>query len=124
MTANIFYPAIPAISLNLRVSAEQIQLSVTWYMLFQGIAPSLWGAICDVLGRRPVYLVTFSMLEDLYCLHMLHWPLTTSIVFAVTSERVSAWREPTFIGYSSFFDVFKQQGLLPQSLSELGALET
>ena len=61
MTANAFYPVIPAISSDLHVSAEQVNLSVTFYMIVQGLAPSLWGAICDVMGRRPVYMVCFTM---------------------------------------------------------------
>jgi MFS family permease len=34
---------------------------VTVYMILQGISPSFFGAICDVLGRRPVYILTFIM---------------------------------------------------------------
>lgn len=30
-------------------------------MIFQGFSPTLWGTICDVMGRRPVYIVTFTM---------------------------------------------------------------
>lgn len=28
------------------------------YLIFQGIAPSFWGAIADTWGRRPVYVAT------------------------------------------------------------------
>lgn len=30
-------------------------------MIFQGITPSFWGAICDVVGRRPVYITTLTV---------------------------------------------------------------
>ncbi|GAA5895632.1 MFS transporter [Sporobolomyces salmoneus] len=59
LSANIYLPVIPAISQDLRVSTQSINLSVTVYMLAQGISPSFFGAICDVLGRRPVYIINF-----------------------------------------------------------------
>lgn len=35
-----------------------IALTVTIYMLFQGLAPSFWGPLADVYGRRPIFLGT------------------------------------------------------------------
>lgn len=82
LTANIYFPTIPTIAAvrfksghtfapgipltrprpqDLHVSIEQVNLSVTWYMILQGVSPTVWGSICDVLGRRPVYLVTFCV---------------------------------------------------------------
>jgi len=61
LSANIYFPVIPAISRDLGVSVEQINVSVVVYMVVQGVAPSFFGSICDVLGRRPVYLFTFVM---------------------------------------------------------------
>ncbi|KAL3419274.1 major facilitator superfamily transporter [Phlyctema vagabunda] len=58
-SANIYYPAIPSISLDLNVSPELVTLTVTSYMLFQGLSPTIWGAIADVHGRRIIYIVTF-----------------------------------------------------------------
>ena len=34
-------------------------LTVTVYMIAQGLAPSFWGAISDVTGRRVVFIGTF-----------------------------------------------------------------
>ncbi|GAA5909431.1 hypothetical protein JCM8208_005741 [Rhodotorula glutinis] len=59
LSGNIYFPVIPAISRDLGVSVEQINVSVVVYMVAQGVAPSFFGAVCDVLGRRPVYLFTF-----------------------------------------------------------------
>lgn len=36
-----------------------VNLTVTMYMIFQGIAPSFWGSLADSWGRRPVYIMTF-----------------------------------------------------------------
>lgn len=34
-------------------------LTVTVYMIVQGITPTFWGSISDVTGRRPVFVGTF-----------------------------------------------------------------
>jgi len=31
------------------------------YMIFQGLAPSIWGALADTVGRRIVFLATFGV---------------------------------------------------------------
>jgi len=57
--SNIYFPAIPAIAVDLSTTEELINLTVTSYMIFQGLAPSIWGAMADVKGRRVTYIVTF-----------------------------------------------------------------
>ena len=57
--SNIYFPALPTIAEDLHVSVELINLTVTSYLLFQGIAPSLWGPLSDVRGRRIAYCYTF-----------------------------------------------------------------
>lgn len=41
------------------MSVELINLTVTTYLVFQGLAPSLWGPISDARGRRVAYFGTF-----------------------------------------------------------------
>ncbi|KAF3225007.1 hypothetical protein TWF191_005855 [Orbilia oligospora] len=57
--SNIYFPALPTIAHDLNVSIELINLTVTSYLIFQGLAPSLWGPISDVKGRRVAYCFTF-----------------------------------------------------------------
>ena len=57
--SNIYFPAIPAIAIDLSVTPELINLTVTSYMILQGLAPSIWGALADVHGRRLTYIITF-----------------------------------------------------------------
>ncbi|PTD04788.1 MFS antiporter QDR2 [Fusarium culmorum] len=57
--SNIYFPALPTIAYDLEVSVELINLTVTSYLIFQGLAPSLWGPISDVKGRRVAYCLTF-----------------------------------------------------------------
>lgn len=57
--SNIYFPAIPTIAHDLDVSIELANLTVTSYLIFQGIAPSLWGPVSDANGRRVAYCCTF-----------------------------------------------------------------
>ncbi|THU81227.1 MFS general substrate transporter [Dendrothele bispora CBS 962.96] len=57
----MYTPALPAIADNLGVSIADINLSVTVYLIFQGITPTFWGAISDVYGRRIVLVFTLSI---------------------------------------------------------------
>lgn len=34
-------------------------LTVTVYMIVQGLAPSFWGSFSDVIGRRGIFIGTF-----------------------------------------------------------------
>lgn len=34
-------------------------LTITVYMIVQGLAPSFWGSFSDVIGRRPIFVGTF-----------------------------------------------------------------
>ncbi|KAI0376792.1 MFS general substrate transporter [Hypomontagnella monticulosa] len=57
--SNIYFPALPTIARDLDISVELVNLTVTSYLIFQGLAPSLWGPISDVRGRRVAYCCTF-----------------------------------------------------------------
>ncbi|KAI0894234.1 MFS general substrate transporter [Annulohypoxylon nitens] len=57
--SNIYFPALPTIAHDLDISVELVNLTVTSYLVFQGLAPSLWGPISDVRGRRVAYCCTF-----------------------------------------------------------------
>ncbi|KAG5817951.1 hypothetical protein H9Q71_001653 [Fusarium xylarioides] len=56
--SNIYFPALPTIAHDLDVSIELVNLTVTSYLIFQGLAPSLRGPISDVKGRRVAYSLT------------------------------------------------------------------
>jgi MFS family permease len=57
--SNIYFPALPTIANDLNISFELVNLTVTTYLVFQGLAPSLWGPVSDVKGRRTAYIGTF-----------------------------------------------------------------
>ena len=58
-SSNIYFPAIPSIADHLGVTPELVNLTVTSYLILQGLSPSIWGAIADVHGRRVTYIITF-----------------------------------------------------------------
>ncbi|KAI0154980.1 major facilitator superfamily domain-containing protein [Xylariaceae sp. FL1272] len=59
LASNIYFPALPAVAADLKVSVELVNLTVTSYLILQGLAPSLWGPLSDVKGRRLTYCCTF-----------------------------------------------------------------
>lgn len=52
ISSNIYVPAIPTLSSAFNVSPEKINLTVTVYLIFQGLTPAFWGAAADAYGRR------------------------------------------------------------------------
>ncbi|KAI1383671.1 MFS general substrate transporter [Hypoxylon trugodes] len=61
ITANIYFPAIPALSDGLGVTVAQINLTLTTYMIFQALAPTFFGDFADVAGRRPAFIIAFTI---------------------------------------------------------------
>ncbi|KAI8093140.1 major facilitator superfamily domain-containing protein [Halteromyces radiatus] len=64
LSANIYIPALNNIQQDIGTTSELINLTVTVYMIFQGLSPAFWGSLADLWGRRPVYLLTVFV----YCL--------------------------------------------------------
>lgn len=63
LSSFIYYPAITSLSKDLQVSIEQINLTITSYMVVSGIAPAVIGDLADFTGRRWVYILTLAI----YC---------------------------------------------------------
>ncbi|KAH9065620.1 major facilitator superfamily domain-containing protein [Lactarius vividus] len=62
-TANIYLPVIPTISKDFHKSIELINLTVTMYMVIQGLAPMFWGTLSDHRGRRPIMIICLMTLS-------------------------------------------------------------
>jgi multidrug resistance protein len=62
-TAFTYFPALQSIADDFAVSIELVNITVTVYLLVQGIVPLLLGDFSENSGRRPAYLLTFSI----YC---------------------------------------------------------
>ncbi|KAL2871161.1 major facilitator superfamily domain-containing protein [Aspergillus lucknowensis] len=61
LSSNIYFPAIDTISQDLGVNASLVALTITVYMVVQGIAPSLFGALSDASGRRIAFSVSLAI---------------------------------------------------------------
>ncbi|OJJ48830.1 hypothetical protein ASPZODRAFT_90739 [Penicilliopsis zonata CBS 506.65] len=59
LSSNIYFPALGDISREMNISMSLATLTITIYMVFQGIAPLFWGSFSDVTGRRPIFIGTF-----------------------------------------------------------------
>ncbi|KAF9068155.1 major facilitator superfamily domain-containing protein [Rhodocollybia butyracea] len=59
LSANIYFPALNVLSAELHVSSSLINVSLTTFMIFQGLAPVFLGDLADTAGRRPAYIIGF-----------------------------------------------------------------
>ena len=60
-SSSIYFPALNTLAQDLKVSNELINLTLTSFMIFQGLAPTIFGDLADMFGRRPVYLLGFTI---------------------------------------------------------------
>lgn len=56
--SNIYFPALPQVASDLSVSSTLVNLTVTCYLIFQGLSPTIWGSLSDNKGRRITYCCT------------------------------------------------------------------
>jgi len=59
LSASIYFPALIQLSRDLKVSSSSINLTLTSFMIFQGLAPTIFGDLADMAGRRPAYIIGF-----------------------------------------------------------------
>lgn len=59
LTAQMYVPALNTLAEEFSVTAAEINLTVTTYMIFQGITPILFSGFTDVYGRRPGFILCF-----------------------------------------------------------------
>lgn len=58
LSSSIYFPAIQTLAHHFHKSTSLINLTITSYMIFQGLAPTVFGTLADFPGKRPVYMVT------------------------------------------------------------------
>ncbi|KAK4186128.1 MFS general substrate transporter [Podospora australis] len=61
LSSFIYYPALVPISTDMGISLTLVQLTITSYLIIAGIAPAFMGDMADTSGRRPVYILMFSL---------------------------------------------------------------
>ena len=61
LSGQIYYPVMPTLVQNYHLSIALINLTVTTYLILQGLAPSFMGTFADTGGRRPAYIIAFAI---------------------------------------------------------------
>lgn len=114
LTGQIYFPALNVIAKEFNVSASQINLTVTTYMIFQGVAPMFFGGFADTAGRRPAFVLCFviyilanegvavctkySELLVLRCFQSAGIAATVALSQAVIADTVTSAERGNYIG--------------------------
>ena len=61
LSSFIYFSAISPLATDLHVSIEDINLTVTSYLIVSGLAPSITGGCADTFGRRPAILAALLL---------------------------------------------------------------
>ncbi|KAL8707107.1 MAG: hypothetical protein Q9220_007805 [cf. Caloplaca sp. 1 TL-2023] len=118
LSANIYFPALTTLAHDLHKSNGVINLTLTSYMIFQGIAPTIFGDLADMIGRRPVYIAGFviyiganvglalqknyAALLVLRCLQSTGSSGTVALGYGVVADIATSAERGRYVGYVSF----------------------
>lgn len=61
MTGSIYFPALDRIASDLQVPDSAMSITVTTYLIIQGLAPMMIAGFSDKAGRRPAYILCFTI---------------------------------------------------------------
>lgn len=114
LTGQIYFPALNVIARDFNVSASQINLTVTTYMVFQGITPMFVGSFADTAGRRPAFVIcfviyilanegvavcnTYAQLLVLRCFQSAGIATTVALSQAVLADTITSGERGSYIG--------------------------
>ncbi|KAJ4478191.1 major facilitator superfamily domain-containing protein [Lentinula aciculospora] len=116
LTGSIYLPAMNSIATELGVEISLINMTITTYQVFQGLAPSFIASLADSRGRRPAYLLAFIVyvvanlglaLQNSYtallilrCLQSIGSSATIALGSAVVADIVTRAERGVWIGYA------------------------
>ncbi|KAI2641281.1 major facilitator superfamily domain-containing protein [Xylaria nigripes] len=117
LSAQIYFPALDALSRDLHVSVTQVNLTVTTYMILQATAPMFVGSFADSAGRRPAYILCFVIyiaacigcalapnygaLLALRALQSAGSSATVSLCQAVVADVITSAERGSYVGITS-----------------------
>ncbi|KAI1456266.1 MFS general substrate transporter [Annulohypoxylon moriforme] len=117
LSSAIYLPALPSLAQDLNVSTSLINLTVTTYLIFQGIAPSFIGNYSDTYGRRPAYMIcsviylaaniglavqnSYAALLVLRCLQSCGSSATVALGSAVSADLATRAERGKYLGYAA-----------------------
>ncbi|GLA60820.1 hypothetical protein AtubIFM54640_001317 [Aspergillus tubingensis] len=117
LSSSIYFPAMDTIAAALNVSTSKIDLTVTTYLIMQGVAPMLIAGFSDTAGRRPAYIICFtvyiaanlglglqndySSLLGLRCLQSAGSSGTVALANGLVGDLVTSAERGTYIAFAS-----------------------
>ncbi|KAH6662759.1 major facilitator superfamily domain-containing protein [Halenospora varia] len=117
VSSTIYYPAMLTLARDLNTSLTNISLTITTYLIFQGIAPTIVGGFSDRVGRRPAYFISFTLfivanvglalqtnfvaLLILRCVQSCGSSGTSALSSAVVSDVATRQQRGSYIGISA-----------------------
>ncbi|KAF2093074.1 MFS general substrate transporter, partial [Rhizodiscina lignyota] len=117
VASSIYYPAMLTLARDLNTSLTNISLTITTYMIFQGVAPTIVGGVSDRIGRRPAYFISFTLfiaaniglalqtsfvaLLILRCLQSCGSSGTVALSSAVVSDIATRQQRGSYIGLAA-----------------------
>ncbi|OQE42273.1 hypothetical protein PENCOP_c004G04398 [Penicillium coprophilum] len=115
VSSQIYFPALNTLAKDLQVSNSLINLTLTSYMIFQGLSPMFIGDFADKAGRRPAYILCFTIyiaaniglaLQNNYaalfvlrCLQSAGSSTTIALSSGVVSDVATASQRGSYIGF-------------------------
>lgn len=61
LSSTLYVPALPAVAESLGVSISKVNLTITSYLILQGLSPSIWASIGESMGRKVLYLTLLTV---------------------------------------------------------------
>ena len=61
ITATIYLPLLPVLATRFHTSLQEINLTITLYVVFQALSPLVFSTSSDTIGRRPIILITYTL---------------------------------------------------------------
>jgi multidrug resistance protein len=115
LSSQIYYPAIPILADYYGVTVGVINLTITTYMIIQGLAPAFLSSFADSGGRRPAYILAFITLfmanlglalQDHYaallalrCLQSVGSSATFSLGYGVAADIAASGQRGRYMGF-------------------------
>ncbi|CAH0057338.1 unnamed protein product [Clonostachys solani] len=117
LSGSVYLPALTSIADSLQVSISLVNLTITTYLIFQGIAPSFIGNFSDSYGRRPAYVIccviylaaniglalqnSYAALLVLRCVQSCGSSATIALGSATAADMVTRAERGKYLGYAA-----------------------
>ncbi|KAH3674248.1 hypothetical protein WICMUC_003406 [Wickerhamomyces mucosus] len=107
MGTSIILPAIEDIKKELNTTTMRVNVAVGVYLLSLGVFPLWWSSFSETLGRRSVYVVSFTLLIA-FCIGCALAPTINSLIgFRILAGACSASVQS--VGAGTIADLFKPE---------------